>query len=104
MITGSYEEFQKRIFLLTQIDLSAYKERQMRRRIDSLIDRNGVSSYSADVDKISKDKECFEEFVNYLTINVSEFYRNPEQWELLEKRSEERRVGKECRSRWSPYH
>ena len=28
------------------------------------------------------------------------------QEEILEyiKRSEERRVGKECRSRWSPYH
>src|SRR2546430_4427785 len=24
--------------------------------------------------------------------------------DLEEKRSEERRVGKECRSRWSPYH
>ena len=24
--------------------------------------------------------------------------------EFLHKRSEERRVGKECRSRWSPYH
>src|SRR5256885_9193201 len=24
--------------------------------------------------------------------------------ELWDKRSEERRVGKECRSRWSPYH
>ena len=24
--------------------------------------------------------------------------------ELMSKRSEERRVGKECRSRWSPYH
>ena len=23
---------------------------------------------------------------------------------FIEKRSEERRVGKECRSRWSPYH
>ena len=23
---------------------------------------------------------------------------------VLETRSEERRVGKECRSRWSPYH
>ena len=23
---------------------------------------------------------------------------------ILKKRSEERRVGKECRSRWSPYH
>src|ERR1039458_4632996 len=24
--------------------------------------------------------------------------------EIVERRSEERRVGKECRSRWSPYH
>ena len=24
--------------------------------------------------------------------------------DVVEKRSEERRVGKECRSRWSPYH
>ena len=24
--------------------------------------------------------------------------------QILRKRSEERRVGKECRSRWSPYH
>ena len=26
------------------------------------------------------------------------------QWDLNLNRSEERRVGKECRSRWSPYH
>ena len=26
------------------------------------------------------------------------------QFPLKETRSEERRVGKECRSRWSPYH
>ena len=25
-------------------------------------------------------------------------------YESISKRSEERRVGKECRSRWSPYH
>src|SRR3712207_7937286 len=25
-------------------------------------------------------------------------------WPTLDPRSEERRVGKECRSRWSPYH
>src|SRR2546422_3148879 len=28
----------------------------------------------------------------------------PEETELQLRRSEERRVGKECRSRWSPYH
>jgi len=26
------------------------------------------------------------------------------EYENLKSRSEERRVGKECRSRWSPYH
>ena len=25
-------------------------------------------------------------------------------WNGIKTRSEERRVGKECRSRWSPYH
>src|SRR2546430_8865417 len=29
---------------------------------------------------------------------------NKESQAMLEARSEERRVGKECRSRWSPYH
>ena len=29
---------------------------------------------------------------------------NPEAKNLIVVRSEERRVGKECRSRWSPYH
>ena len=35
------------------------------------------------------------------------FYNGKEKWEKekeLRLRSEERRVGKECRSRWSPYH
>src|SRR2546421_12627023 len=29
---------------------------------------------------------------------------NAGNWFAVAKRSEERRVGKECRSRWSPYH
>src|SRR3989442_789614 len=32
-------------------------------------------------------------------------FANPEAWIFANpERSEERRVGKECRSRWSPYH
>ena len=31
-------------------------------------------------------------------------YEKPEDWQQTLYRSEERRVGKECRSRWSPYH
>ncbi len=81
---GDYEKFKKSIYSLTQIDLSSYKEKQMRRRIDTLITKNKETSYDAYVELIKKDKEKFEQFVNFLTINVSEFYRNPEQWKLLE--------------------
>ena len=35
-----------------------------------------------------------EEFVNYLTINVSEFYRNPSQWELMDKEIIPELIGK----------
>lgn len=80
-----YEWFKKAIFDLTKIDLSAYKEKQMKRRIDTLISKNGVKGYDNYVTYIKGNQTKFEEFVNYLTINVSEFYRNPEQWRALDK-------------------
>lgn len=81
---GDYEKFKKDVFALTKIDLNAYKEKQMRRRIDTLIGKNKITSYMDYVALIKKDKEKFEQFVNFLTINVSEFYRNPEQWKILD--------------------
>ena len=38
---------------------------------------------------------------NYLYVDKTSIL-----WQIINtgKRSEERRVGKECRSRWSPYH
>ena len=48
-------------------------------------------------------KEDYNDFVNnnpwtsiFQTLEMAEVYSR--------NRSEERRVGKECRSRWSPYH
>lgn len=82
---NGYEDFKKDIFALTKIDLNAYKEKQMKRRIDTLISKNSITSYKDYVALIKKDKDKFEQFVNFLTINVSEFYRNPEQWGILDK-------------------
>lgn len=80
-----YEYFKKAVFDLTKIDLNAYKEKQMKRRIDTLISKNKVVGYENYVSLLKTDKAKFEEFVNYLTINVSEFYRNVDQWQLLDK-------------------
>lgn len=80
-----YEYFKKEVFALTKIDLNAYKEKQMKRRIDTLISKHKVTGYDKFVQIMKEDKTVFDDFVNYLTINVSEFYRNPEQWELMDK-------------------
>ena len=80
-----YEYFKKAVFDLTKIDLNAYKEKQMKRRIDTLISKNKIVGYENYVSVLKTDQTKFEEFVNYLTINVSEFYRNVDQWQLLDK-------------------
>lgn len=79
----NYEAFKKDVLRLTKIDLSSYKEKQMRRRIDSLVDKRSCKSYKEYVTLLGKDRGAFDEFVNFLTINVSEFYRNPEQWKMM---------------------
>lgn len=81
----TYEGFKKEVFQLTKIDLNSYKERQMKRRIDTLISKSNIKTYSEYVNLLKTDKSKYEEFVNYLTINVSEFYRNPDQWKILEE-------------------
>ena len=80
-----YEYFKKQVLALTKIDLNCYKEKQMKRRIDTLISRHRLDGYEAFLGKLKTDAALLEEFVNYLTINVSEFYRNPDQWQILDK-------------------
>lgn len=84
-MTYDYEYFKKEILALTSIDLNCYKEKQMKRRIDTLIAKHKIVGYDKYVLGLKSDKELFEEFVNYITINVSEFYRNPEQWKLMDE-------------------
>lgn len=80
-----YEYFKREILALTAIDLNSYKEKQMKRRIDTLIAKHKIVGYDKYVQAIKTDTALFEEFVNYITINVSEFYRNPEQWKILDE-------------------
>lgn len=84
---NTYEDLKKDVYSLTKIDLNFYKERQMKRRIDALIEKHKIVGYGNFVNELKKNKELFDEFVSYLTINVSEFYRNPEQWKILEQKA-----------------
>ena len=82
-MANNYEKFKVDVNAITKIDLNAYKEKQMRRRIDSLLSRHKIPDYDAFIAEIKKDEKLLREFVNFLTINVSEFYRNTDQWDLM---------------------
>lgn len=70
----------------TGIDLALYKEAQMKRRLTSLRQKRGHNSFATYFEALAKDQEMFYEFLDRMTINVSEFYRNPSRWEVLQNK------------------
>ncbi|MBV7272271.1 CheR family methyltransferase [Clostridium thailandense] len=65
------------------INLSAYKSNQLHRRINSLMARVGVGTIDEYVALLKKDQSQRQKFLDFITINVSEFFRNPEIFEDL---------------------
>ncbi len=68
------------------LDLTGYKPQRVKRRIEILIRKWGKKSYKEYLDLIIRDEKAQKEFLDRLTINVTEFFRNPEKWwELRDK-------------------
>lgn len=80
-----YEDFKRWVYRRSGINLSNYKQQQMQRRINSLMANLRVGGYREYARLLEADSKRYEEFLNRLTINVTEFFRNPERFEELEK-------------------
>ncbi|WP_205603331.1 CheR family methyltransferase [Virgibacillus halodenitrificans] len=80
---SDYDDFIAEIKKRIGIDLSLYKEAQMKRRIISLRNKRGFANFHTYYEELINQKELMNEFVDRLTINVSEFYRNPKRWQVL---------------------
>jgi chemotaxis protein methyltransferase CheR len=68
------------------VDLSHYKENQMRRRLTTLRLKYGFGTFAAYYAALSSDAHLRNEFLDRMTINVSEFWRNPNRWQVLADR------------------
>jgi chemotaxis protein methyltransferase CheR len=78
-----YDEFRSTFLAKTGIDLDCYKGTQMERRLQTIMRRVGLSDLSAYARLLARDAARLKEFQDFLTINVSEWLRNPEKWEEL---------------------
>jgi chemotaxis protein methyltransferase CheR len=82
------EEFiyvKKKIRELTQFDLDNYGRNQMIRRLDGFISRLKVNSVAQYCKLLERDTQELEKLQNFLTINVSEFFRDPAQFKILQE-------------------
>ncbi|UTE76149.1 protein-glutamate O-methyltransferase CheR [Rossellomorea sp. KS-H15a] len=83
-MSNDYTEFIQGVKRKTGIDLSLYKEAQMKRRLTALYEKKGYGSFQEFLGALNRDREEMEGFLDRMTINVSEFFRNYKRWEILE--------------------
>ncbi len=70
---------------LLQINLDHYKDEQMKRRLDSWLVRVGAPTWPDYLKRLRADTTELARLRDYLTINVSAFFRDPERWQALRR-------------------
>lgn len=84
--SGEWNWFIANFERLSKIDLTAYKRPQMERRINSFMRSAGTADYRSFIALLSSNRDTFNRFVEHITINVSEFFRNTNHWQVLAER------------------
>ncbi|MFN8635381.1 MAG: protein-glutamate O-methyltransferase CheR [Chloroflexota bacterium] len=79
-----YVHFQKTVQRLIGVDLTLYRQGQMRRRLDALVQRVGAKDYMEYSKLLERDPKRVQELRDYFTINVTEFFRDPDRFRQLE--------------------
>ena len=80
-----YERFCGGVKSLTKIDLSQYRRAQMERRLRTFARRSGHDNLDSYLAILKQDVSARAAFLDHMTINVSELFRNPERFVELEK-------------------
>ncbi len=100
--TADYREFKARVFQKTGIDLNLYKQQQMHRRLLNMVERAKARDFVEYYQLIEGNPQEFAAFLDRMTINVSELFRNPEKWqEMREKILPPMLAGKRPLKVWS---
>ncbi|EXJ22362.1 Chemotaxis protein methyltransferase CheR [Alkalibacterium sp. AK22] len=85
MSTLNYDFFYDWVQTHLNIRLGAYKEKQLNRRIQTIMRQSGAASLEEYSDLIYGDEGIKKQFLDYITINVTEFFRNKDLFETFEE-------------------
>ncbi|WP_456278543.1 CheR family methyltransferase [Bacillus sp. AK128] len=83
-MSQDYIDFIENVKKKTGINLALYKEAQMKRRLTSLYEKKGFKNFTEFYKAMTTEQKLYDEFLDRMTINVSEFYRNGMRWKILQ--------------------
>ncbi len=79
-----YNYIKRQVMKLTGVDLNCYKAPQMQRRLKAYLVRSGYSNWPKFFRTIRTNPAELNKLKDYLTINVSSFFRDPEKYKYLQ--------------------
>jgi chemotaxis protein methyltransferase CheR len=82
-MANTYAGFIKAFHPKSGLDLKFYKQNQMERRILSFMNSHKHSTYPEFLKALNVDPVLYDAFFKHLTINVSQFFRDANQWKTL---------------------
>jgi chemotaxis protein methyltransferase CheR len=80
-----FSRFKRQIKEKTGLDLESYKSQQLERRILAMVRQADEPTLGHFYRHLEASPAAMRQFLDKLTINVSDFFRNPERWEHLAK-------------------
>jgi chemotaxis protein methyltransferase CheR len=83
VITDDYLAFCEGLRRICGIDLTQYKRGQMERRLRAFFERRGIAQLTEALPTLRPGSEELDQLLDRVTINVSQLWRHPEQWEFL---------------------
>jgi chemotaxis protein methyltransferase CheR len=85
-VPADFEAFRGKAYALTGLDLTSYKAPQMHRRLTALMARHKIANFAEYARVLKADSQRRQEFKDYVTINVTEFFRDSDRFGDLERR------------------
>jgi chemotaxis protein methyltransferase CheR len=67
------------------VDFRDYRPNYLKRRLDVRLRQNQVSSYEDYLTILNKNPKEYDRLISTITINVTEFFRNPEVFDVIKK-------------------
>jgi chemotaxis protein methyltransferase CheR len=83
VVTDDYLIFCEGVRRLCGIDLTQYKRPQMERRLRSFFERRGLFNLASALETLKPGSAELDQLLDRVTINVSQLWRHPEQWNWL---------------------